>query len=271
MHDLQVWRSAAAITGTPSTAQSRNAPKVPDSLLQCRGPLSLVDCASAHENKGETNDTGIAVSSANQNPSILHATAMNLYDELIDSLTKCPLSQNKFLPLNILQDIITVESVLANTDSIATAQTLFSNGGLAVEVVQRAKKVFASLIFVGRESAIGDLLSEGLTDEQLPLSRRGSGDDRNLLSGRDGNKTFETFREWNRADVDHFLEKQWRVQAPVFDTTGGHFSLHRECALPLMPQYEQIGSTGFSKVFGCELHSAHYQQGSQVRITLTQN
>jgi hypothetical protein len=196
---------------------------------------------------------------------------MSLYDELGDGLTECPLSLNKFLPLNVLQDLITVESVLANTDPVVTAQTLFSNGNLAVEVVQQAKKLFSTLIFVGCQNAIGDLLSEGLTDEQLPLSRLGSGADRNLLSGRIGNKIFQTFRNWTRADVDHFLEKQWRVQAPVFDTTGSHFSLHQDCALPLQPQCEPIGSTGFSNVFKCELHSAHYQQGSQVRIALTQH
>lgn len=195
---------------------------------------------------------------------------MKLYDELDDSLAECPLSENKFLPLHILQDVITVERVLASTDSIVRTQTLSGNNGLAEEVVQRAKKVFASLVFVGRQSAIGDLLSEGLTDEQLPLFRRGSGADRNLLSDCVGNKTFETFRNWERADVDHFLEKQWRVQAPVFDTSGSHFVLDRKCALPLHADFEKIGTTDFSNVFQCEIYQAHYQQCSQVSVTLTQ-
>jgi len=166
-----------------------------------------------------------------------------------------------------------VESVLANTDSdhtVVGTQTSLSDKDLAEEVVRRARKGFASLVFVGCQSAIRDLLSEGFTDEHLPLSRTQGGADRNLLSGCDGSKTFETFRTWKRADVDHFLEKQWRVQAPVFDTSGSHFILDRYCAFPLRPDFDKIGITDYSNVFKCEVYQAHYQRGSQVRVTSTQ-
>jgi hypothetical protein len=196
---------------------------------------------------------------------------MSLYDELDDSLAECPLSHNKFLPLNILNDVITVEKVRANTGantgSAVKTHTSSSNHSRAEDVVREAKRVFAILVLIGCENAIENLLLEGLTDEQLPLSRRGSGPDRNVLSGAVGNKKFETFRGWKQANVDHFLEKQWRVQAPVFDTTGSHFILHRECALPLKPQFEQIGRTTFSRVFKCILYPAHYQPASEVSVT----
>lgn len=183
---------------------------------------------------------------------------MNLYNELRRSHTKCPLGHHKFLPLNILHDVITVDRVQENIGSVV------NNNDLPSRVVQEAKRVFAILVLIGREDAIGNLLSEGLTDKQLPLSRSDS--NRNMLCGSVGNKTFETFQGWKEPIVDHFLEKQWRVQAPVFDTTGRHFNLHQGCALPLQPEFKQIGSTAFSKVFKCALYPAHYQQTSNVSV-----
>jgi hypothetical protein len=191
-----------------------------------------------------------------------NATSMDLYDKLNDNLVECPLTQNQLLPLGILQDVITVENI------VRTAP-FSGNNDLAEEVERTAKKVFASLILVGHQNAIADLLSEGLTDEKLPLSRRGSGADRNLLSDCDGNQTFETFRNWERVDVDHFLEKQWVTQAPLFDTSGSHFILGRKSALPLKADFEKIGTTDFSNVFKCELYRSHYQQDSQVSVTST--
>ncbi|KAG9235386.1 kinase-like domain-containing protein [Amylocarpus encephaloides] len=191
---------------------------------------------------------------------------MSLYDQLDDSLAECPISRNKFLPLNILQNLITEDNVRANIGSDVEGQTSSDNDGLAKDVVRLAKKVFACLIFVGCQNAIGDLLSEGLTDEKLPLFRSGSGSDRNVLSARIDGTTFKTFRDWKRPDVDHFLEKQWRVQAPVFDTkvTGGHFSLNRHCALPLQSKTEEIGSTQLSTVVKCTLYPGHYRPASKV-------
>ncbi|KAH8750659.1 kinase-like domain-containing protein [Hyaloscypha finlandica] len=187
---------------------------------------------------------------------------VDLYDELYDSLVECPLTQNKFLPLNVLQDVITVENIVRTPP-------FSGNYDLAEEVVRTAKKVLASLILVDCQNAIVDLLSEGLADEKLPLrdrgSRRGSGADTDLLSVCDGNQTFETFRNWKRADVKHFLEKQWLTQAPVFDNSGSHFILDRNCALPLQEDFEKLGTTDFSNVFKCELYQSHYQQDSQVQ------
>jgi hypothetical protein len=185
-----------------------------------------------------------------------------LYDELADSLTICPLTENEFLPLSVVEKVITVEKILG----------LFRGEDLAGKNVHLATKAFAILILLGRKnvtSEITELLSEDFTDEQLPLSRRSSGDDRNVLSNCTGDRVFKTFRKWERVDVDHFLAKQWLVQAPVFDTFGSHFILDRNCALPLHKDYTQIGTTEFSRVFKCGLYSSHRQQDSQVSVTAT--
>jgi hypothetical protein len=195
------------------------------------------------------------------------ATPFNLYDILKESLIKCPLSRNRFLPLDILQDVITAESVRANVGSNLKTELLSSNKDPAEEVVRKAKKVYAILVFLERQNDIGALLAEGLTDEHLPLSRPGCAPDQKVLSCRSGIKTFKTFRNWRLPEVDNFLERQWQVQAPVFDTTGSHFNLAPECALPLHPKAEQIGRTAISRVYKCTLYPAHYPQGAKVSIT----
>jgi hypothetical protein len=191
-------------------------------------------------------------------------------DEILhDNSKECPLSHNQYLPLDILQKEVTVKSVLAYIESVIRTPTTISNHDLAVKIIQQAKGVFATLIFVGRENAIEELLSEGLIDKHLPLSRRGSGADRNLLCCRDGSKIFETFREWRVTEVNNFLREQCRVQEPVFDIAGSHFTLGRDCALPLEPGWELIGTTGFSRVYKCALYPGHYRMISQVSVTLS--
>jgi hypothetical protein len=197
------------------------------------------------------------------------ATPLSLYDILKDNLIKCPLSRNWFLPLDILQDVITAESVRASVGSNLKTELLSSNKDPAEEAVRKAKKVYASLVFLERQSDIGALLAEGLTDEHLPLSRPRNAPDQRVLYCRSGIKTFKTFRNWRRPEVDNFLDKQWQVQAPVFDTTGRHFNLAAECALPLHPKIEQIGRTAISRVYKCTLYPAHYPQGAKVSIMST--
>jgi hypothetical protein len=212
---------------------------------------------------GDQRDSNPGQRMAKPTEPVATTASMDIYDGLKDNIVECPLTQNLFLPLNILDEVITVENIVRTH--------LFSgNNDLAEEVVRTAKKVLASLVLAGRQNAIADLLSEGLTDEKLPLSRRGSGADRNLLSNCDGNQTFETFRNWERVHVDHFLEKQWLTQAPLFDTSGSHFILGRKTALPLKAGFEKIGTTEFSTVSKCELYQSHYQEDSQVSATSTQ-
>jgi hypothetical protein len=192
-----------------------------------------------------------------------------LEERLLDNSKECPLSHNQYLPLDILQKEVNVHSVLTHIESVIRTPTTISNHDLAEKIIQQAKGVFATLIFVGRENAIEELLSEGLTDKHLPLSHRGSGADRNLLWCRDGSKIFETFREWRVTEVNNFLREQWRVQAPVFDIAGSHFTLGRDCALPLEPGRELIGTTGFSRVYKCALYPSHYRMISQVSVILS--
>jgi hypothetical protein len=196
------------------------------------------------------------------------ATPVDFYGVLRHKLTTCPLTHVDFLPLDILQDVITVDSIRADAGWNSNPELLSNLEDTAEEVLLNAKKVYASLVFIQRQSAFEALLSEGLTDEDLPLSRQ-SGTSTNVLCCQKGIKTFEAFRSLRSFEVDIYLEKQWHVLAPVFDTTGSHFNLSRKCALPLTPMREEIVKTSNSQVYKCALYPAHYPQGAKVSAKST--
>lgn len=187
---------------------------------------------------------------------------MSLYAELSSHLRICPLGDKSFLPLDSLDETITAESVKAQL----SREDLQFWSGLPGEVVQHAKKVFAILVLIDEPRAIKDLLLEGLTDEHLPLFPKGDRNDNILVSVR--GKTFQSFVAWpSSARVDAFLEKQWEVQAPVFDATGSNIILNPKCALPFQ-SIAEVGRGQFGTVYKGVLHPAH-QKGFKVSVPLS--
>jgi ankyrin repeat protein len=186
----------------------------------------------------------------------------SLYSQLDASLLDCALSRQKFLPLDILRMIITKEKVEAE---LPLTIRLFQPS-LPAKVAQQAKKVFAILVLIGEPLAIKELLSEGITDEHLPLYRETEAASTDVLTSQDG-KSFRSFDAWKMAvKVDEFLTKQWLVLAPVFDTTGRHFILNEKCALPFV-EAEAISHEHYSITYRGVLHRAH-QRGVTVRFFL---
>jgi len=188
-----------------------------------------------------------------------------LYKVLRPSLLDSPLggTGQQFLPLNILDEAITKETVQAELQKLPWRSRALQRG-LTGKVLQKAKKVFAILVLMGEPLAITGLLPEGLTDEHLPLSRKEGKDDNILVSVR--GKTFRSFEAWrNEARVTEFLEKQWVVQAPVLDTTGKHITLDPQSPFPFL-QIEEIGGSRFSTVYKGALHPAHQQE---IRVSVS--
>jgi hypothetical protein len=187
------------------------------------------------------------------------ATA-TLYSQLRSSLLECPLGGQQFLPLNDLDKNITRESVQAELPW----KERICQRNLTNKVVGQAKKVFAILVLADNPLAIKELLKEGLTDENLPLSRKGY-DSSNILVSVCGRKTFRSFDvPKNEAKVTNFLDKQWTVLAPVLDTTGKYFILDQKCALPFS-KVEPVGGGHSSTVYQSTSHPAH-QHGFKVSV-----
>ena len=179
-----------------------------------------------------------------------------LYRSLNGTEVMCPISRQKFVPLDTLQRVVTPDAVQQYSD--------VPQRDVAEQIVRDASRVYAILAHCGRQDDINDLLSSGLADECLPLSRRRGSNDQVLKSDQPGGTLFETFQQWEPHQVTTFLEKQWLFQAPVFDEDGRHFVLSDDCALPILSQEERLARTEFSTVFQCTMCSSHYPREGHV-------
>jgi hypothetical protein len=174
----------------------------------------------------------------------------SLYRRLKNGLVKCPLSNQYFLPLAVLDAEINV----ANVQAELPFQTRVTSPKLPRTVVREARRIFAILVLIGEVHAIKPLLKAGLTDKCLPVSSRQGGD--RVLLFSDG-RTFCASAIWKEdARVDDFLRTQWEVLAPVFTFTGKHMTIDSLCALPF-GSTEVIGASRFSTIYKSSFHPSH--------------
>ncbi|KAF2106152.1 kinase-like domain-containing protein [Lophiotrema nucula] len=178
-----------------------------------------------------------------------------IFCELEDRLEYGALGSQRFLPHDVLDTVITADRLRVAFSS----RLSFGSSSLAKGVAQHARKVFAILSFIGEPESIEDLWRQGLRDEHLPLSTGSDPKTRAKLVTADG----KAFSAWKTAaKASDFVATQWLVQAPVFDTTGLHFPLDINCAMPFVDS-DEIGGGAYSYVYKCEVHQAH-QKGLKV-------
>lgn len=173
---------------------------------------------------------------------------------------KCPITHNKWMSLETLDQHITEESVQACT----TLGNLWCGKYDAENIVQRAKKAFAVLSLMRCDHSIIEelLIKEGLVDDDLPLERHGDG---SSLVSQKTQKRFNSSVKLDEYGIDMFLEKQWLVLSPVFtdiDADSEICTLSVNCPLPLKDK-EHLTSTDTSIVSKCLLHPAHYRSSTQ--------
>ncbi|KAF5511305.1 Calcium/calmodulin-dependent protein kinase [Colletotrichum siamense] len=139
---------------------------------------------------------------------------------------------------------------------------MFSDG-LPSEVVENAKRLFAILVMIGEPQAIRKLVSDGLTDDDLPFARPEQVDSGSILESK-RRKKVKSFQDWrNDAKVDIFLDKQWLFLAPVLDLSGGSETVDAQCPLPFL-RATAVRGTHSSTVYKSELHVAH-QKGARAQ------
>lgn len=177
---------------------------------------------------------------------------------------KCPITHNKWMSLETLDQHITEESVQACT----TLGNLWCGKYDAENIVQRAKKAFAVLSLMRCDHSIIEelLIKEGLVDDDLPLERHGDG---SSLVSQKTQKRFNSSVKLDEYGIDMFLEKQWLVLSPVFtdiDADSEICTLSVNCPLPLKDK-EHLTSTDTSIVSKCLLHPAHYRSSTQQKTS----
>ncbi|KAH7127203.1 kinase-like domain-containing protein [Dendryphion nanum] len=195
-----------------------------------------------------------------------NGNASQLWPKIRDALVDDPLTYpQKFLPVDFIEQEITEEAI---KNELRRKWSL-SNRALPGRIISEdARKVFTILVHIGEPAAIKDLLAEGLNDGHLPLRVSPTGRNDNTLVSHDERKTFTSFSRWKTEQrVTDFVDKQWLVLAPVFDSTGRHLKLESSCPLPFKAMEEVKGDYS-SVVRKSEFHPAHYigPEGVQVAV-----
>jgi hypothetical protein len=141
----------------------------------------------------------------------------------------CPITGKPFIAnLDTLLQQITWQVVKKELPSTFSRQWLPCWDYNLENKIQGARKVIIILMLMAKIEAIENLLLEGLTDGDLPLSEYGAN-----LQSRCKKKIFAALKP---GGVSLFLEKQWMVVEPAFELnapTASNLRLSKNVALRL--------------------------------------
>ncbi|KAI8626158.1 hypothetical protein F5Y19DRAFT_478763 [Xylariaceae sp. FL1651] len=201
----------------------------------------------------------------------------NIVEALLISDTR--LGGQKFLPANKMTELLTHRSIKAELD----ASGVKPSDELVASVLDRACRLFLTLVWIENVEAIESLLDVGFVDSCLPVgiskSRAPNGRFRWAISPlRDKNSTIsafqddagssqprlepwsEAFKKWRSVYTEAFADKQWLFLAPIFTPKTLEYRFEQECPLPFLTIGEQdTRSRPFSSIYRVKLHKAHKQ------------
>ncbi|KAK1454862.1 protein kinase domain-containing protein [Colletotrichum melonis] len=170
-------------------------------------------------------------------------------------------SARKYLPQDVLDSIITRESVKAALKSYPVGRKFWKPSSKSVTDVvfsRNLKKLFVILLYLDIPWDVQRIYDAGFTDDDLPLKwkKPGEKDGECLQSSINPNKLFHPPKQWGFHLAENLAVKQWIVLAPFFGTTGEHQKLHSLCPLPLIGAEEVIHSAR-NVVFEAKIRSSH--------------
>lgn len=124
-----------------------------------------------------------------------------------------------------------------------------------------APRLFAIAAYMKKGHEIGSLLSDGLSDKDLPFIRRKNKKEAASLQRKSG-EPIETFKRWSDAEIEKFDRIQWWMISPVFSDKE-HYELDDNTILPFIPfeasaDTEQLKIGGYSEVYAVRLHPSHH-------------
>lgn len=186
----------------------------------------------------------------------------SLYRQLFDSRLSDDLHHRKYIPNNELRKILARDNIISELNEHHKRWSLKrirqNSTNLANRILESGQRLFVILVNLSLSWGVKNLLDAGLTDKDLPLSKRGN----HLSSPVDPARSFKWPSEWGLEKLDDFVEKQWLVLAPVFATRGAHRALAPECPLPFVTVVEaQHGPRNV--VYKVLVNSSH-QEGFKV-------
>jgi hypothetical protein len=194
---------------------------------------------------------------------------MTLQGQLEIALVPRPRSNEQFfLPADAQDRLIIAPKVAEEFERLFPNLALGERSAYVSRTCSSARKLFAILLGIDKGESILDILSDGITDEDLPLVKHPKRSANasyttpyfTLRAKRRIDRPIQTIDNWNwRTSIRQFYCEQWWLKAPVFDTLGKHYELEDDCVLPFVEDKEDINvnSGGYSDVWGVRIHPAH--------------
>lgn len=206
---------------------------------------------------------------------------MKCKDILLGSLLECENQQREkgFFPNSTFTTLINEEVVGEELQRWREFRRLGSANlqGLTETICgnRSFRKIFALLVIVGKVLCIETFITDGVTDDDLPLckvSRLGS-----YLFGlgrkRNPPTALSCFESWGPSSIRSFEEWQWTVLAPTFERGQRkdvkHIVLSHKHPLPFTKDSrldldDTISQGGHSTVFKVEIHPDHHNFNAPV-------
>jgi len=165
-----------------------------------------------------------------------------------------PLASNSFIPASDIDELLDIPSISEELQRAEYAST--DAEAFALDISQFARKTFTILVCIDLAKAIGRLLSEGVTDSDLPFMS-GPADSPNTLVSKNRNRRWMSSSSWGVQSRAAFLRKQWLVMSPTFAQLGEHLELDDDCVLPFTAESPEEKDTGSSVMYVVRVHPSH--------------
>lgn len=188
-----------------------------------------------------------------------------LRDQLRDARVESPHRPHCFIvPISAQELLITATNIerdiLARDHNISPAEAKH----VAEKACLVARKLFAILAYMKKGLEICSLLNDGVSDYDLPLTRK-CDDKGEFTLERDSGEPIETFKKWSKSNIEKFDRIQWWMIAPVFEVKE-HYELDDSIILPFTPfktnaEIEWKKEGGYSEVYAVRVHPSHHKFG----------
>lgn len=178
-----------------------------------------------------------------------------------------PSPGQKFLPINIMQDLITLDTVLEKLPDLLDSQ---EGAELASYILQNAKRVFAiTAVHCGLDQeklkiAMAQFMKVEFGDDDLPIPDE--------MLPKVANVYLNAFAAsppltWTRARITDFYISQWRYLAPVFSKDFFRYTFGPNHVMPFIWINDIVREGPYSRVHEAHIHKAHHMDiADAVRI-----
>jgi hypothetical protein len=156
------------------------------------------------------------------------ATEQSLRTKLARAQVKSALDDRKFVPTDLIMELVTREAVWRE---LHLAGITSNHMELSENVFQRARKVCAVLVYIGKVSSIPDFLQNDFFDSCLPMPPEQLEHEK-LYAASWKSKQWNAFAYWSYPEIELFYDSQWAFLAPVFSTAQFEYVLPNPCPLP---------------------------------------